>query len=87
MEILIETNEVLNPISHLVNDDLFIKLKKLGLLNEKLLRDFEIKQKYQQYRKQKINASTAIDLLQEEYPYLQYDTIRKIVYSNIYKTT
>lgn len=87
MEILIESNEVLNPISHLVNDELFIKLKELGLLNEKLLRDFEIKRKYQMYRKQKISASVAIDYLQEEYPYLQYDTIRKIVYSNIYKCT
>lgn len=41
----------------------------------------EIKRKYLQLRDTGIPATDAIDLVLQEYPYLQYDTLRKIIYS------
>lgn len=85
MELITENSSIFNPISDIVDDDIFNKLKNLGLLNEKLLRDYEIRLKYQDYRRKKISSSIAIDRLKSDYPYLQYDTIRKIIYSTVHK--
>ncbi len=41
----------------------------------------EIKRKYLHLRDAGIPATDAIDLVLQEYPYLQYDTLRKIIYS------
>lgn len=70
----------LNPLSELINDNTYSLLKNKGLINEKSVRDYIIKQKFRELRQGKIRASVAIDLIREEYPYLQFDTIRKIVY-------
>ena len=59
---------------------LFRSLKERGLFNEKSLRDYQIRKKYKSLREKNINSTDAIDILQGEYPYLQFDTIRKIVY-------
>ena len=69
-----------NPISSLVADDLFQTLFSLDLLNEKKLRDYEMRMKYEHYKKS-LSAAEAIERVREEYPYLQYDTVRKIIYS------
>lgn len=71
-----------NPIPDLVNDDIYDLLSSRGLINEKSVRDYLIKKRFQDMRKAKIRASEAIDSLREEYPYLQFDTIRKIVYQS-----
>ena len=55
-------------------------LHNRGLINEKSVRDYLIKKRFKNLRDSKIRASEAIDSLREEYPYLQFDTIRKIVY-------
>ncbi len=69
-----------NPISDLINDETYALLNNRGLINEKMVRDYLIRQRFRDMRKQKVKASEAIDALRAEYPYLQFDTIRKIVY-------
>jgi hypothetical protein len=69
-----------NPLSDLINDDVYVLLESKGLINEKSVRDYQIRKKFKDLRLQRISASDAIDVLREEYPYLQFDTIRKIVY-------
>ncbi len=69
-----------NPLSDLINDKTFFLLRERGLINEKSVRDYEIRSKFLQLRKNKISATEAITILRDDYSYLQYDTIRKIVY-------
>lgn len=69
-----------NPIPTIIDDALFRQLSEMDLLNFKKLRDFEMRHKYEDY-KQYMSASDAIEKVREEYPYLQYDTVRKIIYS------
>jgi len=75
-----ENSSVNNPLAELINDDTFQLLSSKGLFNEKSLRDYQIRKQFKLLRTQDINASDAIDLLREDYPYLQFDTLRKIVY-------
>jgi hypothetical protein len=70
-----------NPLSELISDETFRLLDSKGLLNEKSLRDYQIRKKFKSLRNNNINASDSIDMLRNEYPYLQFDTIRKIVYN------
>ena len=69
-----------NPLSDLISDDIFELLSSQGLIDEKSVRDYQIRKKFKQLRASKISAGDAIDSIREEYPYLQFDTIRKIVY-------
>lgn len=70
-----------NPILNIVPDDMYVKLMKLNLLNKKAIRDIEIRQKYVRLRNEGITAVEAVDKILSEYPYLQFDTMRKIIYS------
>lgn len=70
-----------NPIRQILPDDLFRVLLDMNLINRKVLRDFEIKRKYKLLRRQGLKSVDAIEMLLEEFPYLQYDTVRKIIYS------
>ena len=69
-----------NPLSDLINDTTYSMLYSKGLINEKSVRDYQIKRKFREMRNQKVSATNAIDQLRELHPYLQFDTIRKIVY-------
>ena len=69
-----------NPLSDLISDEIFDLLNSQGLIDEKSVRDYQIRKKFKQLRASKISAGDAIDSIREEYPYLQFDTIRKIVY-------
>ena len=69
-----------NPLADLITDETFFLLKDRGLINEKSVRDYEIRNKFLKLRNKKISATEAITSLRDEYPYLQYDTLRKIVY-------
>jgi hypothetical protein len=69
-----------NPLSELISDDIFDLLDTHGLIDEKAVRDYQIRKKFKQLRSGKLSAGDAIDAIREEYPYLQFDTIRKIVY-------
>jgi hypothetical protein len=75
-----QNNATDNPLAELISDEIYELLNSKGLINEKSVRDYIIRQKFKQLRSNKVTASEAIDALREEYPYLQFDTIRKIVY-------
>lgn len=70
-----------NPIYQIVSDELYSTLLRLNLLNKKVLRDFEIKRYYLELRNSGFRSADAIDQILEAYPYLQFDTVRKIIYS------
>jgi hypothetical protein len=69
-----------NPLNDLISDDIYELLSAHGLIDEKSVRDYQIRKKFKQLRATKVSAGDAIDVIREEYPYLQFDTIRKIVY-------
>ena len=69
-----------NPLAELINDDVYNLLTSRGLIDEKSVRDYIIRKKFKSLRAKKVSASDAIESLRNEYPYLQFDTIRKIVY-------
>jgi hypothetical protein len=68
-----------NPLKELINDDVFELLKSHALLDEKAIRDYQIRKMFKEMRKD-LSAGDAIDKIRDMYPYLQFDTIRKIVY-------
>jgi hypothetical protein len=69
-----------NPLAELINDEIYNLLFSKGLIDEKSVRDYIIRKKFKTLRSNKLSSGDAIESLQEEYPYLQFDTIRKIVY-------
>lgn len=69
-----------NPLSDLINDQIYNTLNSRGLINEKSVRDYLIKQLFKELRNNRVSATNAIETIREKHPYLQYDTIRKIVY-------
>lgn len=69
-----------NPLNGLIPDETYALLEEHNLLNEKGVRDFQIRQRFRVLREEDIPAYDAIEQLRDDYPYLQFDTIRKIVY-------
>ena len=69
-----------NPLSGLVDPDVYALLEEHNLLNEKGVRDYQIRKQFQAMRRENVPAYEAIEELREQHPYLQFDTIRKIVY-------
>lgn len=69
-----------NRLSDLISDDIYELLDSHGVIDEKAVRDYQIRKKFKQLRATKISAGDAIDTIREDYQYLQFDTIRKIVY-------
>ncbi len=75
------TDDRTNPLADLIGDDVYELLLANGLLYEKGVRDYQIRAAYRQMRQSKVAASEAIEQLRAAHPYLQYDTVRKIVYA------
>ena len=73
-------NNAGNILRDIMTDEQFTQLRRLGLLNEKALRDFHIRKTFKELRNQHLGAHHAIEKLQMMYSYLQFDTLRKIVY-------
>jgi hypothetical protein len=69
-----------NPLSDLISDEIYDLLDSHGLIDEKAVRDYQIRKRFKSLRATKVSAGDAIDTIREDYPYLQFDTIRKIVY-------
>ena len=69
-----------NPLMDLISDDIYELLNSHGLIDEKSVRDFHIRKKFKQLRANKVSVGDAIEAINEYYPNLQFDTIRKIVY-------
>ncbi|HOJ05471.1 MAG TPA: hypothetical protein PK916_15845 [Bacteroidota bacterium] len=68
-----------NPLRDIIDDATFSELAKHKLLSEKAIRDYMIRRMFKNMRKN-MSAGDAIDRIREMYPYLQFDTVRKIVY-------
>ena len=68
-----------NPLKELIDDQTFAELEKLKLFSDKAIRDYKIRRILRNMR-ESMSAGDAIDRIREMYPYLQFDTVRKIVY-------
>ena len=68
-----------NPLRDLIDDNTFTLLNDHNLLSEKAIRDYKIIKMFKEMRRQ-MSAGDAIDKIRDMYPYLQFDTVRKIVY-------
>ena len=73
-------NKIGNPLSELISDTTYELLSSHGLIDEKSVRDFQIRKKFKLLRTSKVSAGDAIDAIRQDFPYLQFDTVRKIVY-------
>ena len=69
-----------NPLNGLISEDVYALLAEHNLLSEKGVRDYQIRNEFRSLRRSNVPAYEAIEELREQYPYLQFDTIRKIVY-------
>lgn len=74
------TRNPANPLSELISDETYRLLAEHKLLNEKSLRDYQIRRKFRELRSRNVPTTRAIHQLREDHPYLQFDTVRKIVY-------
>lgn len=74
------TSKAENPLSDLIDDKIYELLSSKGLIDEKSVRDYQIHRKFKELRNIKLSVTDAIETIREEYPYLQFDTIRKIIY-------
>lgn len=81
MENSISFNNVRNPLNDLIPDEVYELLDKNGFINKNAARDHFIRKKFKSLRALKKSAGDAIDELRQEYPYLQFETIRQIVYN------
>lgn len=70
-----------NPLSELISDEVYSVLDSRGLINKKSVRDYMIRKRFDNLREKEISAGDAIEKIQEDYPYLQFDSIRKIIYN------
>lgn len=76
-----------NPLDGILTDEVYMLLRSNDLLNEKALRDYVIRQMFLRLKNGgSMKTHEAIKALTDMYPYLQFDTIRKIVY-RVYPTS
>ena len=71
-----------NPLADLIDDEVYELLNSRGFIDQKSVRDYQIKKKFRLLRAKKLSTGDAIDALREDYPYLQFDSLRKIVYQS-----
>ncbi len=76
----VQKKQIENPLSDLLSDELYQKLSENSLLDYKAVRDYQIKRRFKDLRNY-MSVGDAIEKIQDEYPYLRFDTIRKIVYN------
>lgn len=70
-----------NPLSELISDEIYELLESRNLINQKSVRDYKIRKSFEALREKKLSTNDAIEQIQKEYPYLQFDSIRKIIYN------
>ena len=70
-----------NPLNDLISDEIFELLSSRGFINQNAARDHFIRKRFKSLRASRISAGDAIDELRKDYPYLQFETIRQIVYN------
>jgi hypothetical protein len=73
--------EAENPVAELIPDAMYQILIENNLISEKGVRDYIIRKAFRTMKEeQDLKSCEALARLQEHYPYLQVDTIRKIIY-------
>jgi hypothetical protein len=69
-----------NPLREFIPDDLYFQLKEKGFINERAVRDFYMKKRFEELKSYH-QPKDIFTILQQEFPYLSEDTVRKIIYS------
>jgi len=69
-----------NPIREFIPDHWYYSLKSMGFLDERTIRDYYLKKKFENLRTQ-YSPRQIFGILQKEFPYICEDTIRKIIYT------
>jgi hypothetical protein len=69
-----------NPLSDIIDDVTFDKLNKMNLFNEIKVRNHVIRKIFRQQRESGMNVEESILSIRIPFPYLEFDTIRKIAY-------
>lgn len=69
-----------NPLRELVPDEFFFILREKGFLNERAVRDYYMKKRFEEL-KSRHQPKEIFSILQREFPYLSEDTVRKIIYT------
>ena len=70
-----------NPLNDLISDEIYELLSSRGFINQNAARDHFIRKRFKSLRASRISAGDAIDELRKDYPYLQFEAIRQIVYN------
>lgn len=73
--------ELKNPLNDLISDEIYELLSTRGFINLNAARDHFIRKRFKSLRASRLSAGDAIDELRKDYPYLQFETIRQIVYN------
>ena len=69
-----------NPLKEFIDDKQYEKLKRMGLINHRAVRDYYIRKKFKVLRGE-LKPKQIVEDLKKEFPYLTKDSIRKIAYS------
>lgn len=70
-----------NPLRGLISDEVYRALSARNLLHERAVRDYQMRRTFEALRAEDVPAQKAIDQIRERHAYLQFDTVRKIVYN------
>jgi len=69
-----------NPLGEFIPDHLYHELNAQGFLNERAIRDYYLKKRFNELRAS-YSPREIFSLLQKEFSYICEDTIRKIIYT------
>lgn len=69
-----------NPLADLISDEVYSLLSSHYLIDEVSVRDYLIRKKFRQMKERNIRTNDAVETLMDEFPNLQFDTIKKIIY-------
>ncbi|MCP4970000.1 MAG: hypothetical protein GY932_05325 [Arcobacter sp.] len=78
---MMSLDKINNPLAELISDDIYDILNTRGLINKKSVRDYKIRKRFDNLRELEVSAGDAIEKIRADYPYLQFDSIRKIIYN------
>ncbi|HEX2867406.1 MAG TPA: hypothetical protein VHO03_10210 [Ignavibacteriales bacterium] len=69
-----------NPLADLISDEVYSLLSSHYLIDEVSVRDYLIRKKFKLMKERNIRTNDAVESLMDEFPNLQFDTIKKIIY-------
>lgn len=80
MEIAVAKSIATNPLADLIDDATYDLLIKEDLLSLNGIRNYEIRREFKEHRENtKMSVGDIIDKVAEKY-FMQFDTVKKIVY-------